>query len=423
MKPPRALLLGLHACVALTVWCIAAGCNSSSNGAPLPTSPPATPVPTPTPAYHVIYRFQGGNDGAVPTGGMTVAGGVLYGTTESGGAGGDGTAFSLAPGAATDTVLHAFTGSPADGKAPFAAPIALDGVLYGTTAYGGANGRGTIFRIDEDGANYRLLYQFGAKTSTDGQVPFAGLTAVGSTLYGITSGGGTHHQAGTTFEIDPNGSNYAVLHNFGAGTDGVEPLASLTLSGGALYGTTAYGGKYPCRLYSYCGTLFRMDANGGERVLYDFGRAKDGYGPQASLTDDNGRLYGTTYLGGSYGLCPNGHGVDRTCGTVFGIDADGRGYSVLREFGSRGGSEPLGNVIVVNGLLYGTTYFGGDFNAGTVFNVHTDGSRYHVVHSFGASATDGKFPQGNLAYSNGVLYGTTTQGGSGNSGTVFSITP
>ena len=101
----------------------------------------------------VIYRFQGGADGAVPLAGLTSIGGTLYGTTEEGGINCDvgcGTVFALAPpavpgGAWTETVIYRFTGYY-DGALPEAGLVAIGGTLYGTTLEGGRAG-GTVFAL------------------------------------------------------------------------------------------------------------------------------------------------------------------------------------------------------------------------------------------------------------------------------------
>ena len=86
-----------------------------------------------------------------------------------------------------------------------------------------------------------------------------------------------------------------MLHNFGNGTDGSTPQASLIFDGaGNLYGTTNSGGSYGG------GTVFRFNAH-GETLLYSFS-GEDGNNPYAGLIlDGAGNLYGTTSGGGSDG--------------------------------------------------------------------------------------------------------------------------
>jgi uncharacterized repeat protein (TIGR03803 family) len=229
------------------------------------------------------------------------------------------------------SVLHAFGGG-SDGSNAFGTLIDVHGVLLGTTSRGGASADGTVFRVGSDGTNYRVMYSFGAATG-DGISPFGGLAALGGALYGTTAGGGTNNDAGIVFSIATSGSSYVVLHDFGKGSDGMEPIASLTAVNGVLYGVTLYGGAYPCVLYVECGTIFSIDPSGAERVLHNFGKGSDGYGPQATLFAVGSTLYGTTIFGGTSGRCRNGHGVVEHFGTVFRIDANGMNYAILHDFG------------------------------------------------------------------------------------------
>jgi uncharacterized repeat protein (TIGR03803 family) len=93
----------------------------------------------------VLHNFAGyPSDGANPFAGVAIGtGGVLYGTTSYGGTGGTGTLFSLSPPVAgsagpwAEALLHQFSGPP-DGANPFAGVvIAAGGVLYGSTTSGG----------------------------------------------------------------------------------------------------------------------------------------------------------------------------------------------------------------------------------------------------------------------------------------------
>jgi uncharacterized repeat protein (TIGR03803 family) len=370
------------------------------------------------PVYHLVYTFQGA-DGFAPIGGLTAANGVLYGTASGGGASGLGTVFRVNASGMGFKVLHAFIGN-GDGSQPFGTLLEQDGALFGTTPYGGANVHGTVFSISDDDSAYRVIYSFGA-SATDGFGPFGGLTALNGVLFGTTAGGGTNNSAGTVFTIAAGGSNYAVLHEFGTGSDGVEPGASMTALNGALYGTTFYGGIYACAVYVECGVIFRIDSSGGERVLHNFGAPGDGNGPQAALLAVGSTLYGTTFWGGTNGQCSDGHGVREHCGTVFRIDANGKSYAVLHDFGKGSdGTEPDGSLVQINGTLYGTTLNGGASGFGTLFSLSPDGSNYHVLHSFGA-LPDGQHPEGALTTSNGAVYGTTVSGGATKSGTIFSL--
>jgi uncharacterized repeat protein (TIGR03803 family) len=137
--------------------------------------------------YKSLYSFKGTPDGADPLAGLAVANGSLYGTTYSGGAGGDGTVFAVSTSGA-ERVLHSFSGAP-DGAYPYADLTELNGLLYGTTAFGGTNGSlaagdGTVFEVNTSGTE-RVIFSFQANTI--GALPEASLSNVGGVLYGTTT--------------------------------------------------------------------------------------------------------------------------------------------------------------------------------------------------------------------------------------------
>jgi uncharacterized repeat protein (TIGR03803 family) len=315
----------------------------------------------------VLYSFHGGADGSSPRAGLIFdAAGNLYGTTYNGGTSFAGTVFELTPaggGTWTEKVLLSF-GNDVDGSNP-QGELIFDGAgnLYATTKNGGGpNDAGTVFELTPGAGGTwteKVLWSFG--TGTDGSDPFGGLIfdAAGN-LYGTTSLGGTSH-SGIAFELTPAGGGTwteKVLHTFGSGTDGVNPQAGLTFDGaGNLYGTTNGGGTYNH------GTVFElMPAGGGnwtESVAHSFGNGTDGAAPAAGLLlDGAGNLYGTTYLGGSYGG-----------GTVFRLNA--QGLVLLYSFSGTDGANPAAGLLLdAAGNFYGTTYSGGSFASyGTVFEI------------------------------------------------------
>jgi uncharacterized repeat protein (TIGR03803 family) len=348
----------------------------------------------------VLHSFAGGSDGANPTAELTEVNGILYGTTYYGGASNDGTVFKITTSGA-ESVLYSFAGG-SDGSAPFGGLTTVNGVLYGTTYAGGANKGGTVFKITTSGAE-TVLHSFGA--GNDGSSPLAGLTNVNGVLYGTTFAGGGSGFAGTVFEINTSGE-ITILHRFGGANDGFFPRAGLTDVDGVLYGTTLEGGANRNK-----GTVFKITTSGAESVLYGFKGGSDGRQPEAGLTNVSGVLYGTTYSGGY---------ADRDDGTVFKITTSGA-FTVLHSFGGgNDGRGPLAGLTNVNGVLYGTTYSGGvHYNTGTVFKITTSGTKSAVYRFVGGS--DGAQPEATLTYVNGVLYGTTNNGGANNSGTVFSL--
>ncbi len=240
-----------------------------------------------------IYTFKGGTDGAVPQAALIAVNGELYGTTASGG-NNAGTIFEVSP-SGTERVLHRFLANDReDGIDPIAPLIYVNGELYGTTNLGGLYGEGNVFKASLSGA-LTVLHNFNYYDSRgpDGVAPAAGLITVNGTLYGTTSGGGTH-DLGTVFEISTSGTE-RVVYSFKGGTDGAYPFAGLLDFNGTLYGTTHSGG-FPKEI----GVVFELNTAGVERVIHTFqsNNSTDGFFPQAGLIDVNGSLYGTTFDGG-----------------------------------------------------------------------------------------------------------------------------
>ena len=198
----------------------------------------------------VLHIFTGGADGANPYSALVRdSAGNLYGTASRGGTSNKGTVFKLDP-SGNLTVLHTFTGTGQDGSIPYAGLIHdAAGNFYGTTMVGGRYNSGTVFKLDPAG-NQTVLYAFTG--GTDGQFPWASLVMdKNSNLFGTTAFGGVYGD-GTVFELDTTGKQ-TVLHSFNTPIDGNAVIAPLILdSAGNLYGTADEGG-----FYGY-GTVFKI---------------------------------------------------------------------------------------------------------------------------------------------------------------------
>jgi uncharacterized repeat protein (TIGR03803 family) len=206
-----------------------------------------------------------------------------------------------------------------------------------------------------------------------------------------------------------------VLYNFkGYPGDGAHPAASLILDEkGDLYGTTDLGGEYGL------GTVFEWTATGTEKVLYSFGsQSGDGSVPAGGLIfDKENNLYGTAATGGAFGY-----------GAVFELTATGV-EKILYSFGGQpgDGATPVAGLIFdKKGNLYGTTEYGGAHAYGTIFELSAAGTE-KVLYSFGSQSGDGTYPVGLIFDTKSNLYGTTIQGGDlscgyGGCGTIFELT-
>ena len=371
--------------------------------------------------YTVLHSFGNAADGQTPESKLLDLRGTLYGTTLAGGSGcyasgGCGTVFSIST-TGNESVLHSFGGA-SDGAFPFAGLIAVKNTFYGTTD-GGASTGGTVFSMKASG-DETPLYHF--KNSPDGYDPHSAVTDVGGTMYGTTFFGGSK-DSGTVYALAPSGHErvlYSFVGRSGNHADGKYPNASLLDLGGTFYGTTYKGGNRDR------GAVFKITSSGSEAVLHSFqGGARDGAFPRGGLVDIDGTLYGTA-TAGEIGQC-KGCGDHEHFGAIFKITTAGK-ESVLYKFKGypSDGANPSGDLLNVNGTLYGVTETGGagcsvTHGCGTIFSLTPSGAET-VLHSFQAR-TDGALPLAGLIDVDGTLYGTTSQGGPYNGGTAFALTP
>ncbi len=334
--------------------------NTGTVAAPVYASAPTT-----------LVSFDG-SDGAGPQASLIAdANGDLFGTTEGGGANNDGTVFEIAKTstgyASAPTTLVSFNST--DGAYPTGDLIAdADGDLFGTTEYGGADGDGTVFEIAKTPTGYAsaptTLVSF---DGSDGSGPTAGLIAdADGDLFGTTSGGGADGY-GTVFEIAKTSTGYAsaptTLVSFNS-TDGANPSAGLIAdANGDLFGTTAYRGP------GGGGTVFEIAKTStgyasAPTTLVSFNNTNGNVPAAGLIADANGDLFGTTSGGGGYG-------------TVFEIAKTPSGYAsaptTLVRFSTNDGSR-AGLIADANGDLFGTTWVGGAEGYGEAFEITGAGS-------------------------------------------------
>lgn len=324
--------------------------------------------------------------------------------------------------ASGSTVLYAFaTGAvPFDGKNPRAALLeARDGNFYGTTFAGGARGLGTVFRLTRAGAA-TIVHSFGGQAQADGANPTAALMeASDGNLYGATLIGGPAN-TGTVFRITPAGV-YSVIYAFervasGGNFGGISRL--IEGRDGFLYGATILGGP------NGTGTIVRISRSGTAAIISSFGpmHSGDGSNPQGPLVQArDGYLYGTTVQGGANGM-----------GTIFRVDPANGAHATIYSFGPAGsgdGAGPYGGLLeVAPGRFYGTTGSGGSTKVGTVYELHAGPNAVttvSIVHSFqGLGSGDGMIPAGELILGrDGNIYGSTPVGGANGAGVLFKLSP
>jgi uncharacterized repeat protein (TIGR03803 family) len=255
---------------------------------------------------------------------------------------------------------------------------------------------------------FNVLYSFGAHTG-DSYSP-AGLLAQGrdGNLYGTTVYGGTYN-LGTVFKVTPTGK-LTVLHNFD-GTHGSLPWGGGVILGtdGNFYGATAFGGTFND------GTVFKITPAGKLTVLYNFTNGVDGETPWAPpIQGDDGNLYGTTCG------CPFGGAF---AGTVYKLTRCGT-LTTLHEFAPNAvndGVNPQSPLMqATDGTFYGTATNQGAYDRGTIFKI-TAGGSFTALHSFDEAhgARDyGQLVQG----SDFNFYGPTAVGGTSGNGALFKMT-
>jgi uncharacterized repeat protein (TIGR03803 family) len=221
--------------------------------------------------------------------------GKLYGTCKwGGGPSSFGCIYRLDKNGSNFTVIYFFENA-STGYAPVGSLIEDNsGVLYGSTFYNSSSGLGAVFKINKDGTNYTLLRDFG---SGDLNYPYNGLTLSGNYLYGACGYGGTGNKGGI-FRLKKDGSAYQVLHEFTGTGDGELPVGTpLLASNGKLYGSTDFGGS------DGEGTVYSMDSTGSNfSLLRDLTAFTDGGYPwSAFIQGSDGLIYGTTQTSGAGG--------------------------------------------------------------------------------------------------------------------------
>jgi uncharacterized repeat protein (TIGR03803 family) len=323
--------------------------------------------------------------------------------------------------AAPYSVLHNFGGTD-DGFQPYyGGPAHYGSTLYGMTRGGGGSdwrNNGVLYQINTDGSGYQILHHFMGSWGSppDGNSPQSGLTLSGSTLYGCTTSGGVN-TGGTVFKINTDGGGYQILTSF-SNSGECFPYGPPVVSGSTLYGLLS--GSANGDLH---GGIYAMGLDGGDyRLTHDFaGKPTDGANPYGSLILVGSTLYGMTYNGGQYGNDGDGYGV------IFSINTDGNNYQVRHHFAGypTDGSHPNGSLTLVGSRLCGMAHEGGSGGGGVIFSMNLEGGDYRVILNFGLNTTGGAVgPYGSLTLWGGKLYGTTSGGGPGGvSGTVFRVNP
>jgi len=224
-----------------------------------------------------------------------------------------------------------------------------------------------------------------------------------------TSRDGGAYNLGTVFSITPNGV-LTVLYNFD-GSHGAQPWGGLTLgTDGNFYGATTFGGRFNN------GTIFRITPGGKLTIAYNFTNGEDGETPWVPpIEGTDGNFYGT-----SCG-CPYG---GAWAGTVYKITPAGV-LTTLHQFAPNGyhdGVNPQNTLMqATDGNFYGTTTNQGTYDRGTIFKI-TPSGKFTKLHDF--SDVDGGRDYGQLVQaSDGNFYAPAAVGGQFGVGVLYRLTP
>jgi uncharacterized protein YjbI with pentapeptide repeats len=322
--------------------------------------------------FQTLYNFTGGVDGSTPNGHLLNVAGTIYGTTQAGGAFGDGAIFAIGTDGSQFRSVYSFGALP--GYQPISGLVAAGSKLYGTTYYDVPydHGNGTVFSVNTDGSKFQNLHDFDYdETNSGAGSPDSLLAVVGSNLYGRTQLPYDMNREGAVYTLGLDGSSYQTLYKFSSGENAAADIAALgptlfaaindyTIVGSQMYGVIPVA-------FNTAGAIFSMNLDGSnEHILYSFtGDGPDGAAPLNGLTLVGNRLYGTSSFGGPV----------FEYGNIFSLNLDGSGFRIEHSFVDSDGARPMGGLTLIGDTLYGTTSAGGLDNAGTIFGVTVPASQ------------------------------------------------
>ena len=281
--------------------------------------------------------------------------------------------FSLFVHAQTFSVIHTFAGT-GDGASPGAGVTIKGGVLFGTTQQGG-RGQGGVYQMTNtrSGWSFSPIFFFPADGSGGANPSARVVFGPDGHLYGTTISGGAS-QSGVVFNLTPPLSicktvycawKENVLWSFGNGNDGINPgygdlIWDQWNDEGDIWGTTVNGGLYGD------GAIYELTRNGSTwseslPFNFDFGNYEGcpASVPWSGLTYVSGTFFGTTIYG-------YGNGIAWELGGPFGLTC----LAGFQQNSSQGGTPHAGLTADPATNLYGTASDGGLNGGGTVFRLH-----------------------------------------------------
>jgi uncharacterized repeat protein (TIGR03803 family) len=362
-----------------------------------------------------LHSFTG-SDGANPAGGLVQGtDGNLYGTTSDNSITTNfGTVFRITPGGVFSNQYNLDGAS--DGSEPqLGLTLGSDGKFYGTSAYHGPSGWGTIFQLTESG-DFTVLSAPNSFTGSPGsllvQVPDGNFYLLGN--FGFGAG------LGSLLGMSPDGTVNSLATFYGTnGFTGWSFSRDVLIQGadGKLYGATQFGGPEFAGEFvnpAY-GTVFELGADGSLNTLFSFDGTNGAY-VTALIQGKDGNLYGTTDEGGP-AFVDATFGGSGGFGTIFMLSTNGD-FTTLAIFNGTNGNGPNSLIQARDGNFYGTTQAGGSNSQGTIFRLTSDGTLSTL---FSFNGTNGAAPVYStlLEIGDSQFYGTTYRGGTSNLGTIF----
>lgn len=278
--------------------------------------------------------------------------------------------------------------------------------LWTTTTIGGDDLNGSIVKFNT--SNGVLTKVYGLPSEHPGKTPQHNqFVDIGNgKLYAALSSGGAY-DAGVIVEYDPATNTYVRKANFNSAVDGNIPRSAMAYMGGKFYGTTMLGGT------TADGIIYEWDpVTNVITKRFDFVETVTGAGSWGGLVYYGTKFYGVMSYGGANAL-----------GTLYEWDPVTNAFTVLHHMtGTATGSAPYGTPVIVGGKIYGTTYYGGTNNNGTIFEYDLSTSTY--TKKFDMASATGRYPRNSMVLHGGLLYGTTMQGGNtGSQGVIFEYNP
>ena len=356
-------------------------------------------------SYKIIHQFgSDSTDGLYPWGSLIESGSKLYGTTRMGGKNHGGTIFSINPDGSGYKTIYSFLTQKPFTWAPNGTLLAFGSCLYGMTLGGGANDSGAIFKINQDGSGFTILYNCKGGPN-DGFYSESLLIHYGSVLYGSTFYGGLT-DSGTIFKINIDGSGFEIVHSFDNNNDGgIHPSNFSLINDSVIYGESIYKIDSTDQ---YVTKIFRINTNGsGFRILHNF--------------DSNQTYYRGLFQNGTeiFGISQG----SKNSGQIFKMNLDGSGYTTIHTYSMNDDGDFWPESMISSGnMIYGITKGGGTNNNGTIFRLNYKDTSYTVLYNIGDVPDDIKQTTANrLLIYNGSIYGLAEISENSNGGAIFSL--